>query len=66
MGNLVLVVHNGSFYTDKIIEICQRHGYDVDEANWESFRSKNINHDLLILSGGHKISVQNHESQFAQ
>jgi GMP synthase-like glutamine amidotransferase len=60
----VLIVNNGSRYTEKIVEICQRHNFCVDEIDWESFRAHTIPHDILILSGGHQIPVQNHETEF--
>jgi len=62
----VLVVNNGSNYTEKIVEICQRHNFVVDEVNWESFKYHNLPHDILILSGGHQVTVQDHESEFSE
>lgn len=62
----VLIINNGSHYTERIVEICQRHNYIVDEINWESFRYHDLTHEILILSGGHQVTVQDHESEFSE
>jgi GMP synthase-like glutamine amidotransferase len=64
--NKVLIVNNGSYYTNKIIEICQRHNFIVDEITWDLFKYHNLPYDILILSGGHQLAVNDHESEFSE
>lgn len=62
----VLIVHNGSPHAGRIIEICQAHGLTTDKVFWEEFKAVDIDHDLIILTGGHEIPVSDHNQQYAQ
>ena len=63
--NRILIVNNGSKYEEDIIALCQKHGFNVDTVEWDSFDGNNFHHDMVILSGGHCLTVEEHERQFA-
>ena len=63
--NKILLVKNGSRYEEDIVAICQNHGMSVDSIEWEGYDGNIFNQDIVILSGGHSLNVQDHEKQFA-
>lgn len=60
-----LVINNGSKYEEDIVALCQKHGMQVDVIDWRQYDGGYFNHDMVILSGGHTVTVNDHEKQFA-
>lgn len=62
----VLIIDNGTNYIESIIELCQRVDLQVYKVDWQNFKYQKLDFDLVILSGGHEISVDWHKKDFME
>jgi GMP synthase (glutamine-hydrolysing) len=61
----ILVVNNGSTYLDKLIEIIPHSVVDVVRYDQMDGHTAH-DYDAVLLSGGHEMSVVNHEMEFSK
>ena len=54
-----------SRYEEDIIALCQKYGMCVDIIDFENYDGNSFNHDIIILSGGHCMTIEGNEEYFA-
>lgn len=61
----ILIIDNGSMYLDYLKQLVSGHLLTIKKYN-EIVSTDNKNYDLIILSGGHNLSVIKYEEEFSK